>query len=125
MNGINTLVLDTNIVIYLLNGDGAIADLLNDKLIAISIVTEMELLSYPISKDQERIIRNFISECQVVEINHIVKERAIFLRRKFKVKLPDAIVAATADYLNVPLLTADSDFGKLVESKILIYQALK
>lgn len=125
MNGINSLVLDTNIVIYLLDGDQVIANLLNDKLIAISMITELELLSYQISKEDERVIRNFISECQVVEINQTIKERAISLRKKFNVKLPDAIVAATADYLNLPLLTADSEFKKLVESKILIYKAKK
>lgn len=42
MNG-NNLLVDTNIVIYLLSGDKTIADLLDKKKIYISFITEIEL----------------------------------------------------------------------------------
>ena len=45
MNG-NKLFLDTNIVLYLLNGDQTLATLLNNKQVYISIITELELLGY-------------------------------------------------------------------------------
>jgi len=44
MNG-NNLMIDTNIAIYLLNGNKQIADLLDQKNIFISFITELELLS--------------------------------------------------------------------------------
>jgi len=45
MNG-NKLFLDTNIVLYLLNGDETLAELLNEKQLYISVITELELLAF-------------------------------------------------------------------------------
>lgn len=45
MNG-NKLFLDTNIILYLLNGDLTLAELLNQKQLYISDITELELLAY-------------------------------------------------------------------------------
>ena len=45
MNG-NKLFLDTNIILYLLNGDETLAELLNQKQLYISVITELELLAY-------------------------------------------------------------------------------
>lgn len=41
------------------------------------------------------------------------------MRRKTKIKLPDAIVAATAIYLDVPIITFDTDFEKIENIRIL------
>ena len=40
---------------------------------------------------------------------------SIELRIKYNLKLPDAIIAATASYLNLPLISADRAFGKINE----------
>ena len=40
------LVLDTNILIYLFNGDRALAELLHLKDLYVSVITEMELLNF-------------------------------------------------------------------------------
>ena len=45
MNG-NNFLLDTNAVLYLLNGVETLADFLFEKQLYISIITEIELLSY-------------------------------------------------------------------------------
>lgn len=45
MNG-NKLLLDTNTILYLLNGDETLADFLEQKELYISVITELELLSY-------------------------------------------------------------------------------
>ena len=45
MNG-SKLFLDTNIILYLLNGDQTLAELLNGKQLYISVITELELLAY-------------------------------------------------------------------------------
>lgn len=118
----NRLLLDTNIILYLLSGDGTIAELLDKKEIYISVITEMELLSFSeISKEEEQVIKNFIKECKVVFINSEIKNEAAFLRRKYKTKLPDAIIIATALYLNLPLVTADSDFKKIDGIRLIYY----
>jgi predicted nucleic acid-binding protein len=46
MNG-SRLVLNTNIVLYLLSGDKTLADFLQDKQGYISVITELELIGYP------------------------------------------------------------------------------
>jgi predicted nucleic acid-binding protein len=44
--------------------------------------------------------------------------KQIVKKQAYKIKLPDAIVAATAIYLDVPLTTFDSDFNKIADLKI-------
>ena len=46
MSGSNNFLLDTNIILYLLNGDKVIAGIIGHKTPNISVITEMELLSY-------------------------------------------------------------------------------
>lgn len=122
MSGIKSLVLDTNIIIYLLDGDTVLEELLNENRLVISVITEMELLSYNTTPKEEKIIREFIDECQVIELNKTIKEHAISLRKRHKLKLPDGIVAATAYFMNIPLITADTDFNRLEEIEILLYK---
>lgn len=45
MNG-NNLIVDTNIILYLLSGDQTVADFLNKKHVFVSFITELELLGY-------------------------------------------------------------------------------
>lgn len=122
MSGTKSLVLDTNIIVYLLNGDTVLEELLNENRLVISVITEMELLSYNTSQKEEKIIRDFVNECQVIELNKTIKEYAISLRKRHKLKLPDGIVAATAYFMNIPLITADTDFNRLEEIEILLYK---
>jgi len=68
----------------------------------------MELLSYPnLSLAEEQQIRNFLTQLLIVGIDESIKSLAIALRKQHRLKLPDAIIAATAQSLNVLLLTND------------------
>ncbi len=51
-----------------------------------------------------------------------IKELTIEFRRKSKLKLPDSMVAASAYYSKLPLLAADTDFRKIDELEIIIYE---
>jgi len=62
----------------------------------------------------------FVSECTIIDITPGIKENTISLRQSFALKLPDCIIAATSLWLNMPLITADSDF-KNVDTIDLIY----
>jgi predicted nucleic acid-binding protein len=46
------------------------------------------------------------------------KNIVIEIRKNYTLKLPDAIVAATASYLDIPLITSDRDFRKIKEINI-------
>lgn len=107
MNGID-FVADTNAVVYLLAGNDCMRPYIS-KSLGVSIITVMELLSYKnISDEEERTIREFLAHCQILNITDDVKETTIILRRNFNVKLPDAIIAATAKTQDVSLITADA-----------------
>ena len=68
----------------------------------------MELLSYPLlDASAQTKIEGFLAEVTVVGLGDEVKNLAIRLRREHQLKLPDAIVAATALSLGAPLLTND------------------
>ena len=117
------LVLDTNILIYLFNGDRDLAELLHLKELYVSIITEMELLSFPDLSEAERLqIKSFLSDATVIELSDAVKEAAIAIRSTHRIKLPDAIVLATAEYLNLPFLTADRRLERVLTVDTQIYE---
>jgi predicted nucleic acid-binding protein len=105
-------LLDTNAVLYLLGG--RLANPLEAGQYFISVITELELLSYPsMSPAEERRIRTFLSKVIVLGLTKEVKEHAIRLRKENHLKLPDAIVAASAISLNAVLLTNDKTLLKI------------
>jgi len=117
------LLLDINVVLYYLSGDQTIKELLNGKSLYVSFITELELLGYRgISEDEKVQIKLFLKECNIVNITEQIKEQAIKIRKAYQMKLPDSIISATSIYLEVPLLTADSDFNKIEEIDTLIYE---
>ena len=80
----------------------------------------MELLGKPgLASEQIKISQSLIDNCILVEFNHEIKSEAIQIRRNFKLKLPDAIIAATSKYLRSPLFTADKDFKKVPNLELL------
>lgn len=62
-----------------------------------------------------------INDCIVVQLNSSIKQQAIQLRRTYKIKLPDAIVAATSIYLKMSLIKGDKDFSKIDEISLVKY----
>jgi len=120
------LILDTNIVLYLLSGDETVAEVVNGKQIYISFVTELELLGYSkLTQEEEAQINSFLKECGIVNITEQVKEKTIELRRTYQLKLPDSIIAATSQYLSIPLMTADGDFKRVKEISVIHYNVIE
>ena len=107
-------LLDTNTILYFLGG--RLADPLKLSDYCVSVISEMELLSYPsLTDDVEAQIRTFLSEVTLVGLTQEVKDAAIDLRRQHGLKLPDAIIAATAMALNAELLTNDTQLLQVPE----------
>ena len=122
MNG-SKLFLDTNIILYLLNGDKTLAELLNKKQLYISVITELELLAYKgITTSEEEIINDFISQCKTISLNNAVKQETVRVRKAYNTKLPDSIIIATALYLDLPLITSDIEFKKVNELTLIHYE---
>lgn len=122
MNG-SKLFLDTNIILYLLNGDKTLAELLNGKQLYISVITELELLAFKgITKKEEKVIIDFVSNCKSINLNSDIKQKTIKIRKAYNIKLPDSIIIATALYLDLPLITSDVDFKKVDELTLIHYE---
>ncbi len=103
-------VLDTNAVIYLQKG--LLAQPLPVGRYAISVITEMELLSFSgLTDEQHAWLQRFIDSMVVVGIDAEVKRVAIQLRRTQGLKLPDAIIAATAISREAVLFSNDRAFS--------------
>jgi predicted nucleic acid-binding protein len=81
----------------------------------ISIVTEIEVLAKPgMTPAAERDAQTFLADCVIEDISPAIKHAAIAIRRGKgpglkKLKLPDAVIAATGVILNAPVLSKDSD----------------
>ncbi len=121
MNGRSYFV-DSNILIYLLNGDKRIAEILQDKNIYCSFITEIELKSSKKFDSKEiAVIDQILSAIHILDINPEIKKHAVSLRKKYSLKLPDAIIAATSIFIDFPLITADKAFNKIKEIDIYFY----
>jgi predicted nucleic acid-binding protein len=114
MNGPNNILVDTNLIILGIGGDNQVRELLEGHSLFISVITEIELLSIPFRKvHEERLMRDFISNCFVIDLDGEIKGQTIQLRKQHKIKIPDAIIAASSLVKKLPLFTADKGFGKI------------
>ncbi len=119
----NRLFVDTNIILYLLSGNETLAELLHEKELYVSFITQLELLGYQsISEKDQEILEEFLSQCIIIDVNNRIKDEVIRLRKNYKIKLPDCIIMASSLYLNMPLLTADSDFQKVKELNLVYFE---
>jgi len=119
----NNILIDTNIALYLLNGDETIAELLTGQDVYISFISELELLGFQdLSKKELLLIKEFLSNCIIVELNQAIKDITIKLKQNQKIKLPDAIIAATSKYMNIPLISADKGFEKILDLQFIKYE---
>lgn len=101
-----THILDTNAVIYLQKG--MLAAPLPEGLYGISIITEIELRGFPgLVSTQRDWLAGFFDSIHVVGLTDGVKEQAIRLRQHYRIKVPDAIIVATAMEEGAILLTND------------------
>ncbi|MDH4262793.1 MAG: type II toxin-antitoxin system VapC family toxin [Spirochaetia bacterium] len=121
MNG-NRAILDTNALIYLLKGNEEYTSkVAKADWIGISFMTKIEFLSYPeITEMEKEIYLEFEKRITLIGFpveNQQFTKTCIDLRKKYKMKLPDAIIAGTAIYHDAILLTNDSIFIKVTELK--------
>lgn len=108
------VVLDTNIALYFM-GD-KLAEPLPNGIYYVSVITEMELLSYhALQSTEEQKIKAFLKHINIIGLTPEIKTKAIYLRQTYKLKLPDAIIAATAILLKAKFITNDSQLHHISE----------
>jgi len=109
MSGSSKVLLDSNIVIYLSQKKLSINEVFEaNKEYYISLVTYMEILSYNFpSKEEEEFIQKLLSLFKIIDITKTIALEVISLKKKRKIKLPDAIIVATALVERAILYTND------------------
>jgi predicted nucleic acid-binding protein len=117
-------LLDSNVVIgYLDNklppsGMDFVSAIVDD-IPHISVISQIEILRFNTSSENMKILEDFI-DCSVIHpLDVPVVDTTILLCRQHKIKLPDAIIAATAIMNGFTLLTRNiADFKNIAELRI-------
>ena len=100
---------DTNILIDHLNGvSKATREITRSKDAAISVITWVEVMTGAASAQEEAILRAFLANFQYLEMTREVAERAAAIRRQKRLKMPDAIILATAEAGGRQLVTRNA-----------------
>jgi predicted nucleic acid-binding protein len=118
-------VIDTNILIYHLAGvltdqaEASLADALESGSY-ISIITRIELLGWrKHSSDSLKAAEVLLKSVSEIPLHEEIIRLCISFRQNYPIKLPDAIIAATARYAKVPLMTRNMpDFERVPELKM-------
>jgi len=99
---------DTNILVDFLNGvTAARSELARSDERLISVVTWMEVM-VGTSADDEEAVRAFLRRFEVVDVDAAVADEAVRLRRQHRMRLPDAIIWATARSRTALLVTRNT-----------------
>jgi predicted nucleic acid-binding protein len=112
---------DTNTTIYFLqkqfplSAEKFIDNLLKKTPAVISAITEIELLCWKTATEKDlTLIHNFINDTLVIELEKSIKHKTADFRKAYHIKLPDAIIAATALVYDLVLITRNTkDFENI------------
>lgn len=89
------------------------------KISLISVSSKIELLGFNTTRKNSELLADFVSEMNLVELTSEVVEVAINIRKNHSIKLPDAIIAATAISQDSILITRNvSDFRTIKNLQI-------
>jgi predicted nucleic acid-binding protein len=108
------LLVDTNVLIHHWNGDARTTSILDGAVIHVSFITEIETLGFHGYTAHERAkVTADMATILITDIDAGIKSAAIDLCARYRMKLADALIAATAIRLGIALVTEDKHFRKL------------
>lgn len=116
MSGKHRFLLDTNAVVSLLSGNRELAVQLEAaEYVGISVISFLEFLAFDgLTEGDRACFTDFCERIDVVALTHEdsgLMKLALDLRSNHRLKLPDAIIGATALSRNATLVTNDSHFS--------------
>jgi predicted nucleic acid-binding protein len=100
-------------------GMKAVAEII-DNTPHLSVISQMEILRFNDTPENEKILVDFIDSSIIHSLSEVIVQQTIALAKKSKIKLPDAIVAATALSEDFTLVTRNVDDFKKVAGLILL-----
>ena len=119
MSGKDAL-LDSNVFVYISQKQLDFEKLLekHDNFYA-SVISKMEVLGYNFNNQEEKdIVENMFNEIEIINLNEDIVNKVIEIRKKKKIKLPDAIVYATASSNELDLITRNVDDFKNIDNSV-------
>ncbi len=91
-----------------------------DAIPKLSIISQIELLCWKTDAGKEQLVKEFIADSSIFNINSEVISNCVNIRRHRKIKTPDAVIAATALTHEMTLITNnEKDFKNIEGLKIL------
>jgi predicted nucleic acid-binding protein len=86
-----------------------------DVSVAFSAITRIEVLGFPkLDKQEEAAIRTLLGEFEEVPISNAVVEQTILIRKSVRIKIPDALIAASAQVSQAIVVTRNTgDFQRV------------
>jgi predicted nucleic acid-binding protein len=112
-------LLDTNILIYYFNGEmesnvkNKVSDIIRENF-QISVISKMEFLGFAFNSQERQKAVHFLDYATIKTLSDEIVQHVIGIRQKKRIKLPDAIIAATAMHYSATLVTRNTkDFNSL------------
>ena len=120
----NRYLLDTNAIIALLQQNPNLIKLLQSAdWVGISIISQIEFLAFSsLSEADKQLFQQFLQRIEVIDLssqNSFLIEEIIFVRQQYRLKLPDAIIAAMAIQNSAQLVTRDIQLNRITELTII------
>ena len=122
----NRYLLDTNAIVALLQGNPQLIQLLqNANWVGISVVSQIEFLAFAgLSQSDRQLFQQFLQRVEVVGLiasDTVLIEKIIGIRQQYRLKLPDAAIAAMAIQNLASLVTADQEFAKITPLTVTVW----
>ena len=124
----NRYLLDTNAIIALLDGNDNLLAMLQDaSWIGISIISVLEFFAFPnLTEKDRRSFSTFQKRVNTIDLNSDQTElitRIVQMRLEYKLKLPDAIILASATNVRAALVTTDQQLLRISSLEIQTWSA--
>lgn len=120
-------LVDSNIIIYHLNGEDTATNFLRENIgrLYISRLTFIEVLSFDFNYEEQIIVTEFLRKFEILDTNDEIALKSLENRKIRKIKLADNIIASTAQIHQLTLVTRNTkDFYNLDIKVLNIFEDL-
>jgi predicted nucleic acid-binding protein len=116
----NRYLLDTNAIIALLQKDPNLIQLFQDaEWVGISVISQLEFLAFSdLSETDIQLFQQFLQRVEIIDLsseNELLIDQIILIRQQYRLKLPDAIIAAMAREKLAKLVTRDAQLSRVTD----------
>ena len=86
----------------------------------LSVITKIEVLGYNAPEKESVLLNDFMNDAMVLDLGADIVSITIDIRKRYKIKLPDAIIAATAMSRSFTLISRNFDDFKIISDLKLV-----